>query len=55
MNGLKQANDEKTDSQSASSPNSRVGSRNGVGHNSEAVDRAYAKHAAVNVQSLDDW
>jgi hypothetical protein len=27
----------------------------GLGHNSKAVHRAYAKHAEVTVLSLDDW
>ena len=27
----------------------------GLGHNSKAVPRAYAKHAEVTVPSLDDW
>jgi hypothetical protein len=27
----------------------------GLGHNSKAVHRAYAKHAEVTVPSLDDW
>jgi integrase len=26
-----------------------------LGHNSQAVHRAYAKHAEVTVPSLDDW
>ena len=26
-----------------------------LGHNSKAVDRAYAKHAEVTVPSLADW